>query len=48
MQKEIEMLKRKIYNEIAINKESAIHNPESFQQFCISRGVTKLFDIILN
>ena len=30
MQKEIEMLKRKIYNEMVINKESAIHNPETF------------------
>ena len=48
MQKEIEMLKRKIDNEMVINKESAIHNPESFQKLCISRGVTKLFDTILN
>ena len=37
-----------IYNEIVINKRSAIHNPDSFQQFCISTKATKLFDTILN
>ena len=31
MQKEIEMLKRKIYNEITINKESAINNSVSLE-----------------
>ena len=48
IQEEIKLLKKKIYNEIVINKKNAIHNPDSFQQFCISPGATKLFDTILN
>ena len=40
-------MKKKIYNEI-INKENAMYNLDSFQQFCISTGATKLFDKILN
>ena len=48
MQQEIKMSKKKTYNEIVTNKENAIHDPDSFQQFCIPTGVTKLFDTILN
>ena len=41
-------VKKEDLNEIVINKKNAIHNPDSFQQFCISTGATKLFEPILN
>ena len=37
-----------IYNEIVINKKTAMHNPDSFQQFFISTRASKLFNTILN
>jgi len=47
MTKEIEMLKKKIYNEIVINKEETVYDPDRFRECCISAGATKLFDTIL-
>ena len=41
-------VKKEDLNEIVINKKNATHNPESFQQFCIFTGATKLFEPILN
>ena len=47
MTKEIEMVKKKIYNEIVINKEKTVYDPDRFREFCISAGATKLFDTVL-
>ena len=46
MAKEIEMAK-KINNEIVINKEKTVYDPDRFREFCISAGATKLFDTVL-
>ena len=48
MPEDIKMFKKKIYNEIVIYKECAIHKPHSFQQFCVSTEATKMFKTILN
>ena len=47
MTKEIEMVKKKIYNEIVINKEETVYDPDRFREVCISAGATRLFDTIL-
>lgn len=47
MTKEIELVKKKIYGDIVVNKEEPLYDPDSFREFCISAGATKLFDTIL-
>lgn len=47
MKKEIDMVKKKIYNDIVINKQETVYDPDRFRRFCISAGATKLFDTIL-
>ncbi|KAL9975509.1 hypothetical protein ACROYT_G012678 [Oculina patagonica] len=47
MKKEIEMVKRRIYSEMVTNKKETVYDPDSFREFCISAGATKLFDTIL-
>ncbi|XP_015755582.1 PREDICTED: uncharacterized protein LOC107335130 isoform X2 [Acropora digitifera] len=47
MKKEIDMVKKKIYNAIVINKQETVYDPDRFREFCISAGATKLFDTIL-
>ena len=47
MKKEIDMVKKKIYNAIVINNQETAYNPDRFREFCISAGATKLFDTIL-
>lgn len=47
MTKEIEMVKKKIYNEIVVNKEETVYDPDRFREFCIAAEATKLFDSIL-
>ena len=47
MTKEIEMVKKNIYNEIVVNKEETVYDPDRFREFCIAAGTTKLFDSIL-
>mgnify|MGYP006964546679 CR=1 FL=1 len=46
--REDQNVKKEDLNDIVINKKNAIHNRDSFQQFCISTGATKLFEPILN
>ena len=41
------MVKKKIYRDIVINKQETMYDPDRFREFCISAGVTKLFDTIL-
>ena len=42
-------MKNKIYREIVvINKGIHVYEPESFRQFCITAGFTKLFDTVLS
>lgn len=45
--KEIDMAKKKIYNEIIINKEETVYDLQRFREFCFSAGAAKLFDTIL-
>jgi len=40
------MVKNKIYREIVVNKGIHVYEPESFRQFCITAGATKLFDTV--
>ena len=47
MKKEIDMVKKKIYNAIVINKQETVYDPDRFREFYISAGATKLFDTIL-
>ena len=47
MKKGIDMVKKKIYNAIVINKQETVYDPDRFREFCISAGATKLFDTIL-
>jgi len=47
MKKEIDMVKKKVYNGIAINKQEKVYDPDRFREFCISAGATKLFDTTL-
>ena len=47
MKKEIDKVKKKIYNDIIINKQETVYDPDRFREFCISAGATKLFDTIL-
>ena len=42
------MVKNKIYREIVVNKGIHVYEPESFRQFCITAGATKLFDTVLS
>jgi len=47
MKTEIEMVNKKIYNDIVISKQETVYDPHKFREFCISAGATKLFDTIL-
>ena len=47
MKMEIEMVKKKIYHDIVINKQETVYDPDKFREFCILAGATKLFDTIL-
>ena len=47
MKKEIDMVKKKIYNDLVINRQETVYDPDRFREFCISAGATKLFDTIL-
>ena len=47
MKMEIEMVKKKIYHDIMINKQETVYDPDKFREFCISAGATKLFVTIL-
>ena len=42
------MVKNKIYREIVVNKGIHVYEPESFREFCITAGATKLFDTVLS
>jgi len=44
---EIEMINKKIYNDIMINKQETVYDPDKFREFCISAGATKVFNTIL-
>ncbi|XP_066016602.1 uncharacterized protein [Pocillopora verrucosa] len=37
-----------IYDDIVVNKVETVYDPDSFREFCISAGATKLFDTILD
>ena len=44
MTEEIALVKKKIYDD----KAETVYDPDSFREFCISAGATKLFDTILD
>ena len=48
MTEEIALVKKKIYDDIVVNKAETVYDPDSFREFCISAGATKLFDTILD
>ena len=48
MTEEIALVKKKIYDDIVFNKAETVYDPDSFREFCISAGATKLFDTILD
>ena len=48
MTEEIVLVKKKIYDDIVFNKAETVYDPDSFREFCISAGATKLFDTILD
>ena len=43
MKKEINMVKKN-YNDIVINKQETVYDPDMFREFRISAGATMLFD----
>ena len=48
MTEEIALVKKKIYDDIVFKKAETVYDPDSFREFCISAGATKLFDTILD
>ena len=48
MTEEIALVEKKIYDDIVFNKAETVYDPDSFREFCISAGATKLFDTILD
>ena len=48
MTEEIALVKKKIYDDIVVNKAETVYDPDSFREFCISAGATKLFYTILD
>ena len=42
------MVKAKVYTEFITKKETHLYEPDTFREFCISAGATKLFDSILS
>ena len=48
MTEEMALVKKKIYDDIVVNKAETAYDPDSFRKFCISAGATKLFDTILD
>ena len=45
---EIALVKKMIYDDIVVNKVETVYDPDSFREFCISAGATKLFETILD
>jgi len=46
---EIDKVKKKIYNDIVINKHwETVYGPDKFREFCIAAGAAKVFDTILH
>ena len=48
MTEEIALVKKKIHDDIVVNKAETVYDPDSFREFCISAGATKLFYTILD
>ena len=48
MTEEIALVKKKIYDDIVVNKAETVYDPDSFREFCISAGATKFFNTILD
>ena len=44
----LNLVKKKIYSELVLQKEDNIYEPQKFREFCISAGANKLFDTILS
>ena len=42
----IALVKKKIYDGIVVNKAETVYNPDSFREFFISAGATKLYDTV--
>ena len=42
------MVKAKVYTEFVTKKETHLYDPDTFREFCISTGATKLFESILS
>ena len=44
----IALVKKKIYDDIVVIKAETLYDPDSFREFYISAGATKLFNTILD
>ena len=44
----IALVKKKIYRDIVVIKAETLYDPDSFREFYISAGATKLFNTILD
>lgn len=48
MKMELQLVKKKIYQECVIKKNKPIYDPDCFREFCISAGAKRIFDTMLN